>query len=195
MMPELIDLEVFNAFLQEKKLELVERIAKGFSSEIFLVKNAQGKKLALKIERKDSPRKMMVEKEVENLKKANSVGVGPKLVEWDFQRRIILYEFIEGITFNKWINSIPEKKDLKEFLTELFSQARKLDEIGLDHGQLAGKGTNIIVDKNLRPVLVDFEKASSHRKCHNTTRLTSFIVLNKKSGLTKKIKQILQGKN
>ena len=193
MMPELVDQKVLQSYLKEKKLALVEKISKGCSGEIFLVKNSAGKKFALKMERKDSTREKMVEREAANLKLANSVDIGPKLVEADFRKRIILYEFIEGTTFNKWLNSLPKKEDLKNFLRELFAQAEKLDEIGLDHGQLAGKGANILVDKNLRPVIVDFEKASPNRRCHNVTQLASFAVLNKHSGLTQKILSLLRG--
>ena len=131
MDPELTDVSVLEAFLKEKKLEKVEKIAKGFSSQIYLVKDEKGRKLALKMERKDSPRKMMVEKEAEHLQAANKAGIGPKLVWADVQKRIILYEFVEGRTFNRWMNQQPSRQDLLKVLKELFRQANKLDEIGL----------------------------------------------------------------
>ena len=179
-------------FLKERKLELVERIAKGFSSETFLVKNNKGEKFALKIERLDSPRRQMAEKEVANLKKANSVNVGPKLADFDFEKRIVLVEFIDGRTFNRWLFRQPGKKEMVKCLKELFAQASRLDDLGLSHGQLAGKGTNIIVNEKGLPVIIDFEKASTQRKPHNVYQLTSFIVLNPHSALTKLIKEILR---
>ena len=136
----------------------------------------------------------MAEREVENLKKANEIGVGPKLFEFDLEKRIILMEFIKGKTFSKWLFGLKKnkenKKKLKEFIDQLFVQAEKMDEIHLDHGQLAGRGVNILVRKNL-PVIIDFEKASSNRKCHNKAVLKSFLLKNPNSQTTRKVKEIL----
>ena len=65
-----------------------------------------------------------------------------------------------------------------------------MDEIGLDHGQLAGKGRNILVRKN-RPVIIDFEKASQVRKPGNFSQLKSFLFLNPHSSISGKVKEIL----
>ena len=180
-------------FLKKEKLKLEKKIAKGHSSEVFLVKKAR-KNFALKIEKVKSTRKDMAEREVENLKKANSVGVGPLLYAFDLERRIILMEYIKGKTFSKWLFGLKKnetnKKKLKKFTEELLLQAEKMDKIGLDHGQLAGRGVNILVRKNL-PVIVDFEKASQKRKCHNKTVLQSFLFKNPHSAVTKKVKEIL----
>ena len=103
-------------------------------------------------------------------------------------------EFIKGKTFNEWLFANPSKKELEKCLNELFLQAKKLDEIGLDHGQLAGKGKNILVRNGL-PVIIDFEKASQNRKCHNCTQLEAFIYRNPNSAIAKKINEILKQKN
>lgn len=186
-------------FLKKRSLRLLlkERIAKGYSSEIYLVKNSKSKKFALKIERADSPRRKMCEKEVANLQLANKYGIGPKLADYDIKARIILMEFIEGKTFSKWLldgKKAPEKKQLLKVISDLLLQAKILDEIGLDHGQLAGKGANIIVRRNLRPVILDFEKASQKRKCHNLNQLNSFLFRNPNSEIAKKVKEITKNK-
>ena len=100
-------------------------------------------------------------------------------------------EHIRGKTFQEFIFSNPKKRVLRDFLRELFAQAAALDRIGLDHGQLAGKGKNILVREN-RPVIIDFEKASAQRKAHNATQLASFIVLSPHSEITRKIREILR---
>ncbi len=86
----------FEQFLSEKKLFLVEKLGKGRSSHVFLVKNNSGKKLVAKIERPESTRFRMSEREAENLAKANKVGVGPKLISVDHKKRIVLMEFVPG---------------------------------------------------------------------------------------------------
>ncbi len=185
--------ERLNLFLGKHSLEWVSMIGKGFSSEIHIAESIDGKKFTVKIERDKSRRVGMVEKETENLKLANTIGVGPKWVDADSELRVVMYEFIEGITFLKWIDSRPERKELLVFLKELVRQAKELDRIGLDHGQLAGRGTNILIDlKTKMPVLIDFEKASANRKVHNMTMLASFLALNPKSEIKRKVWRILR---
>ncbi|PIN98510.1 MAG: hypothetical protein COT90_03990 [Candidatus Diapherotrites archaeon CG10_big_fil_rev_8_21_14_0_10_31_34] len=180
-------------FLKKENLKLERKIAKGFSSEVFLVKKGK-KEFALKIEKLKSRREEMAEREVENLRKANEIGVGPKLYAFDLEKRIILMEFIKGKTFSKWLFGLKKnkenKKKLEKFISELFLQAEKMDKLGLDHGQLAGRGVNILVKRN-KPVIIDFEKASQKRRCHNKTVLESFLLKNPFSEITKKVKQIL----
>ncbi len=184
--------ENLEKFLEKNSLQLIDKISKGFSSEIYLVCNAEGKKFALKIERDKSRRINMVEKEVANLQLANKHGIGPKLISFDSELKTILLEFIEGTSFSNWLNRIPSKQVLQKAIDSLYEQAKKLDEIGLDHGQLAGRGSNILIRKeNFLPVIIDFEKASQSRKCHNKTSLDAFLFRNPTSDIVKKVKQIL----
>ena len=136
----------------------------------------------------------MLEREVENLKLANKYSIGPKLFTWDANERAVLLEYIEGKTFDEWIFGNVNRKTLLEFLSELLYQATVLDKLGLDHGQLKGRGTNIIVRDN-KPVIVDFEKASRARKAHNFNTVFAYLFLNPKSRIKKRITEILQSKD
>lgn len=177
-------------FLEEKKLCLLGQLGKGHSSRIFLLQNAKGKKFVAKIERQDSTRFRMAERESENLSLTNSIGIGPRLFAADLKKRIVLMEFIEGSTFAEWLFSNPGKKELREFIKGLLAQAKALDKIGLDHGQLAGKGKNILM-RSGKPVILDFEKASSQRKCHNLNTIQAFLFKNPHGAVAKKIREIL----
>ena len=179
-------------FLDEKKLFFVERVGKGHSSQIFLVKDKNGKKFVAKVERLDSTRFKMAERESEHLKKANSLGIGPKLKLVDLEKRIVLMEFIDGKTFSEWLFLKPGKKVLEGFVKELFEQATALDKAGLDHGQLAGKGKNILV-RNNKPVIIDWEKGSELRKCHNRAVIEGFLFKNPNSAFARIVKEILYG--
>ncbi len=95
-------------------------------------------------------------------------------------------EYIDGLRFCDWLESCTNKNYLAIFLEGLFRQARALDSIGLDHGQLAGSGKNILV-RNGMPVIIDFEKASRARKAHNVKVLEAFLFRRKNSKITKKI--------
>ncbi len=182
-------------FISKNSLRLLGKISKGYSSEIFLAENSKGQRLAMKVEKSKSPRRHMVQKEAAHLKIANEAGIGPKLVSFDLENKIILMEFIDGITFGKWLlEKNPSKKILNKFIDALFQQARKLDEIALDHGQLAGKGSNILVRKkgnSFEPVIIDFEKSSIVRKCKNARQLEGMLFYNKHSVIAEKIRGIL----
>jgi len=189
--PDKVNYMDYPEFLSRKNLKIAGKISKGYSSEVFLVQDRKGKKFALKVEKGKSPRRDFLRKETENLKAANSINVGPKLIDYDSESKAVLMEFIEGVTFEKYLfETNVSKKQLHKFISELLKQAKKMDEIGLDHGQLAGKGRNILVRKN-RPVIIDFEKASQVRKPGNFSQLKSFLFLNPHSSISGKVKEIL----
>lgn len=167
----------------------VERIARGFSSVVWKVRSSDGKVFALKAERLDSPRKQMVEKESVLLLKANALGIGPRVLQWDEKARVVLMEWVEGVPFGKWVFSdAVSKPRLLRVVKSVFRQAKKLDALGLDHGQLAGKGANILVGKRLKPVLIDFEKGSLNRKTHNVSQLQSFLFRNPHAAIAKRVR-------
>ncbi len=183
-------MDLVNKFCEENNLLLGEKIAKGWTSFIYTAENKFGKKFILKVLREKSNRKEMVKKESEYLLLANSVKVGPKFVKADFEKNIVMYEYVDGIFMSDWIFECNNKKLLLKFLKEIFSQTKKLDELGLDHGQLAGAGKNVLVEKG-KPVIIDFEKASTKRKVHNSSILESYFFRNPNSVIVKKIKEIL----
>jgi putative serine/threonine protein kinase len=181
-----------SVFLAANSLQFVQRISKGFSSEVFEVRDRNGKRFALKIEKDKSPRREMVQKEARYLAQANAVGVGPNLFGFDLDNRCILMELVEGEPFGKWVlkESVSEKQ-LRRVVVSLLEQAKKLDSLGLDHGQLAGKGKNILVKPDGEPVIIDFEKASDHRKVHNRTQLGAFLFRNPNSPVAKRVQELL----
>ena len=179
-----------NVFLNARNLVCIEKISKGYSSKVFLVESPRKKKFALKIEKDSSPRKNMVQKEVSCLRKANKVGIGPKLCGFDLQNKCILLEFIKGKTLQDFVFSSPSKKQLEIVLKKLFLQAKELDEINLSHGQLGGKMKNILISKN-KPIIIDFEKASLKRKTRNLSQLKGSLLYSKHSALSKKVNSIL----
>jgi len=179
-------------FSEKNSLEILEKISKGFSSMIYKAKNSKGKIVAVKIEHDKSPRDNMCLKEYEILKKANSLGIGPKVIAIDEDNHAIVMEYIDGITFNNWLlDESPSKKELSLLVDNLLEQAKRLDGGGISHGQLAGKGKNILV-RNNKPIIIDFEKASLNRKCNNYNQLQGFLFKNPHSIIAKTVNRILE---
>ncbi|MFH0715114.1 MAG: RIO1 family regulatory kinase/ATPase [Candidatus Diapherotrites archaeon] len=155
---------------------------------VYLVENGT-QKAALKVARADSSRKFWLQKETDHLRAANEAGVGPKLLGWNAESQAILMEYIEGKTFNKWLEEEISPAQWKKFETALLKQARALDAAGIDHGQLSKRGKNILVRKGL-PVIVDFEKASLVRKPHNEGAIQNLLHRNPKSWIAKRVKEL-----
>lgn len=176
--------------MRANKLSRVSKLSKGYASETYVAMERGGGRVVIKIEKSKSPRKRMAEREAENLHIANNAGVGPRLISADLPNRAIIMEFIEGKTFAEFVFSHPEKGELASVLRKLFAQARALDNAGLDHGQLGGRGTNILVRCG-EPAIIDFEKASSARKPHNVNQLCGAFMLNKNSRIAKRIRETL----
>jgi putative serine/threonine protein kinase len=137
----------------------------------------EGKRVALKIRRTDADRPGL-EREAQMLEKANSVNVGPKLCT--YSRNFIVMELIEGAFLRNWIIELDEEDSdiLKDVLRRILDKARRLDRIGLDHGELSRIKRHIIV-MDTNPRIIDFESASINRRPSNVTSVTNFIFINR----------------
>jgi putative serine/threonine protein kinase len=142
---------------------------------------------ALKIRRIDANRDGMFH-EAEMLKKANTNYVGPKLFE--VSQNFLLMELIEGLHLPEWLNSLDIKRtqeQIRSVLTQILEQCYRLDETGLDHGELSKAPKHIIVDVNNIPHLIDFETSSTKRKVSNVTSVCQYLFLGNQ--ITKIIKE------
>jgi len=115
--------------------------------------------------------------EAEMLKKANSVGVGPKLL--DFTENFLLMQYIGGKLLPEWLNETENQSLVKKILRNLLQQCFKLDQIGLDHGELSNASKHLIIDSKNKPYILDFETASDGRKPANLTSLAQYLFISK----------------
>jgi putative serine/threonine protein kinase len=116
--------------------------------------------------------------EAEMLKKANNVDVGPELLE--ISENFLLMELIEGTHFPEWIESLGETEGqpcVRLVLEDVLEQCHRLDDAGLDHGELSNAPKHILVDADDHPFLVDFETASTNRRVSNVTSICQYLLL------------------
>jgi putative serine/threonine protein kinase len=116
--------------------------------------------------------------EGEMLRKANAANVGPKLLE--ISENFLLMELIEGTHFPEWLKLLREKEAqsrLRVVLKDILEQCYRLDEVGIDHGELSNAPKHIIVDANDNPHLIDFETASNNRRVSNVTSVCQYLFL------------------
>jgi len=188
----------------------VNQIAKGWSSYIWIVKDTKGNEFVLKEVREKSPRKDLAEREGKMLQLANSVNVGPKIIEINFEENFVVMEYIRGVKFFDWVmNEGPCKEknfenevsaeELYFFIKELYRQLNSLEKAHLSHNQLQ-VGKNILVEKKFDPttkkeqyfpVIIDFEKATLKYENHtkNIGQIDAMLFYNPNGAIAKKIRE------
>jgi putative serine/threonine protein kinase len=175
-------------FTGEKRVFDVPVLGKGCVGIVVVAYTNSGR-AALKIRRVDADRKGMFH-EGEMLKRANAIDVGPKLLE--ISENFLLMELVEGTHLPEWIESLGEREvqsHVRLVLKDILEQCYRLDEAGLDHGELSNAPKHIIVDADHRPFLVDFETASINRKVSNVTSVCQYLFLG--SQIADKVKEKL----
>jgi putative serine/threonine protein kinase len=148
---------------------------------------------ALKIRRVDADRAGM-EHEAEMLRRANAIHVGPRLL--DVTDNFLLMEFVEGALLPKWVETLMgrgARSRIRRVLRAVLEQCFRLDEAGLDHGELSKAPKHIIIDADDRPHLVDFETASVNRRVSNVTSICQYLFIG--SQTAKAIKRKVGGVN
>ena len=163
-------------FTGQKNIFDVPVLGKGCVGVVVVAYTNLGR-AALKIRRVDADRKGMFH-EGEMLKRTNVIDVGPKLL--DFSENFLLMELVEGIHFPEWIESIEgreEQKRVRLVSNDVLEQCYRLDEAGLDHGELSNAPKHIIIDADDRPYLIDFETASINRRVSNVTSVCQYLFL------------------
>jgi putative serine/threonine protein kinase len=135
----------------------------------------RGKEVALKVRRSDADRVSM-EKEAEYLEHVNKWCLGPVL--YGFTRDFIVMEKIDGRYLGDWVKANIENRELvKEIIKDVLDIAFRLDQSGLDHGELTRIRRHYIVTRK-GPRVIDFESASFNRTPSNVTSTVQSLFLN-----------------
>jgi len=145
---------------------------------VVVAARVDGAAAALKIRRVDAGRRSLTA-EAWNLEAANRVSVGPRLLR--ASANFLLMELIEGEYLPDWVGGLDpsEGSRLRRVLRHLLDKARRLDRIGLDHGELSRAHRHVIVAGE-EPRIIDFESASAGRRVANVTSITHYIYLNRR---------------
>ena len=146
-------------------------LGKGFVG-IVVAANLGEQRVALKIRRLDAGR-LGLHHEAQMLAKANAVQVGPRLIS--VSKNLLLMQLIDGAVLPKWLDKHKVKAHVHGVLNDVLEQCWRLDSVGLDHGELSKAPKHIIVDKQRKPWIVDFESASVNRKPANVTSVCQFL--------------------
>lgn len=146
-------------------------LGKGYVG-IVVVAHVGGKRVALKMRRVDADRQTL-EQEAEMLSKANSVGVGPRFLA--VGKDFLLMHLVEGYLLIDWLQTHCDRAVFIDVLVDVLEQCWRLDQVGLDHGELSKAPKHLLVDKANKPFIVDFETASVMRNASNVTSVCQFL--------------------
>jgi putative serine/threonine protein kinase len=165
------------SFTGNKKIGNIPVLGKGHVGIVVLAHLETGR-AALKIRRTDADRESM-RREARMLQIANSVNVGPRLMA--STRNLLLMEFVGGLPFPEWVKSVCYGENaafvIRKVVKSILERCRRLDEVGLDHGELSRAPKHIIVDREGNPWILDFETASTMRRVSNVTSICQFLLL------------------
>lgn len=146
-------------------------LGKGFVG-IVVVAHVNGERIAVKIRRTDADRVDLLH-EAEMLKVANAASVAPKLVS--ASKNFLLMQLIEGELLPNWLKTHKDVTAIKRVLREVLEQCFRLDEAGLDHGELSKAPKHLLVDKSEMVFIVDFETSSAERRVANVTSVCQYL--------------------
>ncbi len=166
------------SFRGPKQLLNTHVLGKGCVGIVVLAKT-KGKRTALKIRRVDADRPTM-HNEAKMLNKANVVHVGPKLL--GVSKNFLLTQYINGQTLQEWLSQDKTRKEEHNVLSQILEQCWQLDRTSLDHGELSYAAKHVLITKSKKPVIVDFETASTNRSSSNVTSICQYLFLNHTQG-------------
>jgi len=147
---------------------------------------------ALKIRRTDANRESMAE-EFRLTGLANRIGIGANF--YGMTKDIISMRYIEGVEIEDYVKALSGRgraRAVRDLIHSLLNQCRKLDLLGLDHGELSNLRKHVIVEGD-RPYIIDFESASQNRAAKNVTGAAQFLFIG--SSLSPKVQRILSIKD
>lgn len=149
---------------------------------------AGGEPYALKIRRTDANRRNM-EEEVRIATLANRVDVGPRVAA--HSNDFILMKLLKSQELDVWLKGLSgrgTRDEARAMVHSLLNQCRKLDIMGIDHGQLSNLRKHAVVAEG-GPWIIDFESASTTRRPRNVTTATQYLLVG--GGLSPRMRRAL----
>jgi putative serine/threonine protein kinase len=165
-------------------------LGKGFVG-IVVIAHVNGERVAVKIRRVDADRVDLLH-EASMLSVANSVGVAPKLMA--ASKNFLIMQLIDGDLLPNWLKTNRDAAAVKKVLRDVLEQCFRLDQAGLDHGELSKAPKHLLVDKTEKVFIVDFETASVERQAANVTAVCQYLFAGNSSA-SKLLAEILGERN
>jgi len=152
--------------------------SKGKRGLIYLAE-VNGKKYCVKTKNPDSDKENPAYFEAENNKRLNTIGVGPKFYYYDSKHECSIREFVQGLDLFDWIKENKNKKIfeklLKKIILDLLDQCYAMDKARINKLELTHPHKDIIITKNNKPIIIDFERCKITNKPKNVSQFCQFL--------------------
>ncbi len=169
------------SFYGPTRIGVLNVLGKGHVGVVVLGRR-QGRTVAIKIRRTDSQRRTLAG-ESRLLIMANRIRVGPKFVTGS--RNFLVMEYLEGRPISDWMEDAAGRPgEIKSVLAKVLHDCFRLDQGGIDHGELGMISKHVIVGKKI--TIVDFESASTGRRRSNVTSATQGVYIG--SGIARRVR-------
>ena len=146
-------------------------LGKGFRSIVIACRSRLGE-AAAKIRRADYAVRD-ASREAEMLRKANSLGIGPRL--YGHEGPVVLMELVRGIDITSWLLSQSySREEAVGLIVDLLSQCSSLDLAGIEHGELSDATKHVIKTAG-GPVIIDFSQARMTSRPSNLTSSMNYL--------------------
>lgn len=129
-----------------------------------------GIKVAVKKKRPESKALNSLKNEAYWLNILNKHRIGPKLIS--FKDDELVTEFIEGGFLDDLIRKSKDKKIIKD----VFNQCYVMDKLKVNKFEMHKPIKHIIVTKNKKPVMIDFERCKFTNNPKNVTQFCQYLL-------------------
>ncbi|MBR9683538.1 methyltransferase [Candidatus Woesearchaeota archaeon] len=136
--------------LEKKGVQRIAYLAHGKRGNVFLGRY-NGKKIAIKMKRKESLAVERIKNEVKWLKVLNQKKIGPKLLFHG--KNYLVYQFVDGEFILDWIKKA-KKKDAKTILKVIMKQCYEMDKLGVNKEEMHRPLKHILIKKG-KATLID----------------------------------------
>lgn len=145
----------------------MQYLSKGKRSTVYLVR-IKNKKYVKKI-----AKEWTIQNEVKWLKLLNKHKIGPKLIS--FGKDCLIEEYIEGLTINEFLKKA-NKMNIKKVILNCLNQCFTLDKLKVNKFELTNPYKHIIITKNLKSIMIDFERCRFSLKPKNVSQFIEYVL-------------------
>ena len=109
------------------------------------------------------------------LQRCNELGIGASLVRLPAEDECVVMEYVEGPSIGEALDGAVPPGVLFKALRDLLGQCARLDERGIDKREMNRCQKHVIVSREGRSTLLDFERCQESAKASNVTGLAQYL--------------------
>jgi predicted Ser/Thr protein kinase len=161
------DLRLLESLPRELGLRDFRFLARGHKGVVYVAEGAAGR-VAIKVCRDGGARQ-----EERWLRRCNDLGIGASLLSAEDE--CVVMEYVEGPSIGEALDGAVPPGVLFKALRDLLAQCAKLDKQGIDKREMNRCQKHVIVSRDGKSTLLDFERCQESSKASNVTGLAQYL--------------------